>query len=192
MVGGWNVTATHHSKDSVSYKETNFSASFQQLNKDVLLCQLDSRRGSERFFKLHFVQSGVFQLIDDDSNEKIAEFEFFSTLFPHLTATGRFKSDGIYNAEFISQHTMQLSVFNKTTLSSDYYMFSKALVHQSYLERKLPLLLSASLIIIKIAIKEYQKGRIASRQRQQMEEENRKYDDDNELRKLEATFAKDE
>lgn len=184
LIGAWRVSAIRHLAGASS--SSNFSATFDRIDPRVVACTADYG-GRARRFRLVFAQSAVFALYDDATGARIADFEFFSSLHPHLTATGAFGGDSVYSAAFVSQNTLQLSVFNLTTKAAAHFVFSKAAAPLRAFERRLPLLLSAALIAGKAVAREIRRARAARREKQRADEENERYADPNELRKLERS-----
>ncbi|KAH0792826.1 hypothetical protein GPJ56_003236 [Histomonas meleagridis] len=135
------------------------------------------------FFKAIFTGNAIFEFTERDSSEKIAEFEFYSKLFPHLNAVGKWKEDSTYSAEFISQNSIHLSIFNRTNQDSYYYTFSKEVHQLSALEKKIPMILTAGMVIVKLLISEFRKRKAAIQRQIQSEKETKEFEE-KELKEL--------
>ncbi|OHT01679.1 hypothetical protein TRFO_31419 [Tritrichomonas foetus] len=119
-------------------------------------------------------------MINPETNEKIAEFEFFHPLFPHITATGIWKNNSIYVAELISFTSMSLSIFDKETKTTTVLTFSKDVFRgpKSFLEANFTLIASIGLIMFHFLRSEYKKREAALKIKKQNEEDMKKFEEE--------------
>lgn len=77
---------------------------------------VENVKTGEFIIRLDFVFSSnaAFSILQSDSNnEKIADFDFLTTLHPHMTSTGKW-NNSLYTAEFISRTSAHVLIYNNS------------------------------------------------------------------------------
>ena len=174
LIGTWLIDSTTVFEGETNSILNNFNVTFTKGENENIV---NAAAEDINFFGiLNFHNKGYFELHNSESNEKIAEFEFFHPLFPHITASGNWKNNSIYVAELVSFTSMSLSIFNKEDKSTTVYTFSKDIYRgeQSFFEKNFPMIATIAVVALHFLSSEYKKRQAAIKIKQQTEEEMKK------------------
>ena len=177
--GSWVVESWSYQGNSSAALLANKTITFDQTDTRLVLKGIVLEDGYE--FSLNFRNKGVF-VMTSATDGKIAEFEFFATMFPHLTATGAWLNDCTFTAEMIASTSAHLSIFNRTSGSAEYFLFSKEVdrTPKSYLEKNAVMLLSFGFIGFKVVRREFAKRQLELEMKKRAEEEMKRLEEEEE------------
>lgn len=177
--GSWVVESWSYQGNSSAAVRANKTIAFDQTDTRLLLKGVVLEDGYE--FSLNFRNKGVF-VMTSATDGKVAEFEFFATMFPHLTATGAWLSDSTFTAEMIASTSAHLSIFNRTSGDTKYFLFSKEVdrTPKSYLEKNAVMLLSFGFIAFKVVRREFAKRQLELEMKKRAEEEMKRLEEEEE------------
>lgn len=180
LLGNWIVEHNLIKSDKNGSDFDQFNVTFSKTDDNTLMAY--STRQSDPAYRLEFHEGGVFEMYDENSGDEIAEFEFFHQLFPHASASGSWGRDSIFIGELISDNSMSLSIFNKSSKTTSIYSFSKDVKRDppSFFEANFALILTISLIGLKFILRESKRRKAELELKKQSEVETKKFIEENE------------
>ena len=175
LLGNWIVEHTFINSEKNESILNTFNVSFTNSDDTTLIAH--STRKDDPEYRLVFHEGGVFELYKDNSDDEIAEFEFFHQLFPHASASGSWDHDSIFIGELISDTSMSLSIFNKNSKTTNIFSFSKDIVRDppSFFEANFTLIATLSFIGIKFIMREFRKRKAEIELKKQSDIDMKKY-----------------
>lgn len=169
-----NMDLMKHEKGVIS---NNLIMNATRNTKQTILHASISSDNTNKVFSIDFSSKWAFKVIDNDSNTKLADFQFEQKLLPHLTSVGKWKNDGIYVAKFISKTSMHLTIIDQVSNSTHSYIFTKDVdrTPPSFIEKNLMAILSVSVIVLHTLTKNIKQRKIETRKKQMSEKETQEF-----------------
>ena len=175
LLGNWiiehNLINSYSNESSIE----TFNVTFSKLDDSTIVAH--TTRSNDQVYRLVLHEGGVFELFDENDDDEIAEFEFFHQLFPHASASGSWKNDSIFIGELISDNSMSLSIFNKSSKTTNIFSFSKDIRRDppSFFEANFTLIITLSFVGFKFILREFKKRKAELELKKQSEIDMKKY-----------------
>ena len=183
LKGKWEAHLVRFEGNSTVPVESKSVVSFRSSESDAHLMTgiLEGTDEYDEFVcTLNFRERGLFSMSVD--KKEIAEFEFFGALHPHLTATGKWYDDCVFSAEFISSTSLHLSLFNHTSLTSEFVTLSSLDDREkNFIEKNFITVLTIGYIFFKVVKREYSKRQFEMQMRKRGEEQMRKLEEEEQM-----------
>lgn len=175
LLGNWTVDHNIIHSDSNELQTNSFNISFLKLDDTTLITKSSCK--NDTVYKLIFHEGGVFDIVDDNTSDEIAEIEFFHPLFPHASANGCWKRDSIFVGELISDTSMSLSIFNQNSKITNIYSFSKDINRgpESFFEANFTLIVTILIIGFRFILREFKKRKAELELKKQSENDMKKF-----------------
>ena len=177
LEGSWGVAYKLFEDGSTEPICANRTLALESAGSKMLRGTFHGNHTDDYVFTLNFENKGVF-VMTDEAKRQVAEFEFFTPIFPHLTASGAWFDDCVFSAHVISSTSAQISVFNHTSRAVEFYVMTKEVAPKGFLETNLVMILSFGMILFKVVRRELTKRQMELEMRKRAEEQEKRFEEE--------------